>query len=128
MMNSKINLSIFVWNCQGCASLKFPRIFREYNMEFRPDIIGLLEPKLSGSKADEIIVKLGFHHSHRIEATGFSREIWIGWKETIHLEIIQNHPQFILVKIHNGEQYNPSYLLSYMEAPIPLKERIYGKH
>ncbi|KAK8366933.1 hypothetical protein V6Z12_A02G151500 [Gossypium hirsutum] len=72
-MNSQLNLnlSFFVWNCQGCANTKFPCIFREYNMDFRLDIIGLLEPKVSGRKADDIIAKLGFQHSHRIEAKGW---------------------------------------------------------
>lgn len=54
-----MNFSIFSWNSQGCASTKFPRVFREYNMEYKLDIISFFEPRVSGAKADKIIVKLG---------------------------------------------------------------------
>ncbi|MBA0739955.1 hypothetical protein Gogos_013180, partial [Gossypium gossypioides] len=106
-----------------CASAKFPRIFREYNMDFRPDIVGLLEPKVSGSKADDIIAKLGFHHSYRIEARGFFGGIQVGWRDTIQLEIIQNHPQFILVKIHNRGIIQPILTAIVYKIPNPVKKK-----
>lgn len=77
------NLSLFVWNCQGCASSKFPRIFREYNMDFQLDIVSLLETKVSSRKVDKIIAKLGFHSSHQVEPRGFSSGIWIDRKGTV---------------------------------------------
>ncbi|MBA0585990.1 hypothetical protein Gorai_016746, partial [Gossypium raimondii] len=55
----------------GCAKTKFPRIFREYNREYKLDIVNLLETRVSGGKADKIIASLGFQCSHRVEATGF---------------------------------------------------------
>ncbi|MBA0603865.1 hypothetical protein Gorai_000030 [Gossypium raimondii] len=59
-------------NCQGCASSKFPRIFCEYNQEYKPDIISLLENRVSGGKFDSIIASLGFQYSHRVETISFS--------------------------------------------------------
>ncbi|MBA0838857.1 hypothetical protein Goarm_004645, partial [Gossypium armourianum] len=41
-------------------------------MEHKPDIICLLETRVSGSKADKIIAKLGFQYSHRVEAIGYA--------------------------------------------------------
>ncbi|XP_017620776.1 uncharacterized protein LOC108464989 [Gossypium arboreum] len=67
----------------GCANLKFPSIFWEYNREHKSDLVGLLETRVSGPKADSIISKLGFECSHRVEAVGFSGGIWIGWKDYI---------------------------------------------
>lgn len=43
----------------------------------KPHGIVLLEPRISGVKADRVISKIGFEFSHRIEAEGFSRGIWI---------------------------------------------------
>lgn len=76
----------------------FPHIFKEYNWEFRLDIVSLLEPRISGSKADAVIAKLGLPHSHQVEAVGyfFFGGIWIGWKDSVKVEIIHNNPQFIL--------------------------------
>ncbi|KAG8479287.1 hypothetical protein CXB51_029072 [Gossypium anomalum] len=94
-----MNITVFSWNYQGCANIKFPRIFREYDMEYEPDIISLLKPRISGAKADKIIAKLGFQYSHRVEAIGFSGGIWLGWKGSVCLEVLCNHPQFILTRV-----------------------------
>ncbi|MBA0730096.1 hypothetical protein Golax_020617 [Gossypium laxum] len=56
-------------------NVKFPQIFREYNMEYKPIIVGLLEPRISGAKVDRIIAKLGFQRSHHVKAIGYSRGI-----------------------------------------------------
>ncbi|MFQ6636848.1 hypothetical protein Gotur_013026 [Gossypium turneri] len=87
-----MNLSILSWNVQGYASDKYLRAFREYNNKHKPDIVSLLEPRISRAKADTIIAKLGWDKSHRMEAVGFSRGIWIGWKILIDLEVVGNHP------------------------------------
>ncbi|KAA3486584.1 (+)-neomenthol dehydrogenase-like [Gossypium australe] len=48
-------------------------------------IISLLEPRISGVKADTIIAKLGWDKPHRVEAVGFSRvtqflgSMFLGW-------------------------------------------------
>lgn len=67
-----LNLTIFTWNFQGCASVKFPRIFWEYISEYKPDLMGLFETRVSEIKADKNIVKLGFQYSYWVESMGFS--------------------------------------------------------
>ncbi|KAA3481478.1 Retrovirus-related Pol polyprotein LINE-1 [Gossypium australe] len=84
-----------------CASRNFIRVFREYNEEHKPDIVCLVEPIVSGDKANLIIGKLGFNHSHRVEAVGFFGGIWVGWKDLIQIKIIKNHPQFIFLSVDN---------------------------
>ncbi|MBA0709141.1 hypothetical protein Golax_024201 [Gossypium laxum] len=59
-----------------CASSKFLRVFHEYNFEHKPNIVCLLEPRVSGKQTNSIIDKLGFDFSHRIESIGFSSGIW----------------------------------------------------
>lgn len=73
-----LDLFIFTWNYQGCVSSKFLHAFLEYKRDYNPDIICLLEPRVSGKKANNIIDKLGFFHSHRVEAVGFLEGIWVG--------------------------------------------------
>lgn len=84
---------------QRCASDKFLRAFREYNNQHKPDIISLIKLRISGVKVDTIIAKLCWDKSYRVEAVGFSSGIWIGWKNSIDLEVVSNHPQFILARI-----------------------------
>ncbi|KAI9113491.1 hypothetical protein K1719_015418 [Acacia pycnantha] len=52
---------------------------RSFVANYKPDIFVLLEPRIFGGNADKVIKKLGFHHSHRVEAAGFSGGIWILW-------------------------------------------------
>ncbi|KAH1057167.1 hypothetical protein J1N35_035232 [Gossypium stocksii] len=120
------------WNCYKNKSSKD---FSTKQMKKETDVkkartlydskirLGLFEPKVSRSKVDEIIVKLGFHHSHRIEARGFSRGIWIGWNDTTQIEIIQNPPQFILVKVRNGGQIEPILIVFVYRRPNPTKRK-----
>lgn len=65
-----IIISIFSSNFQGYSSVIFPHIFREYNMEYKSDIVNLLKTRVSRPKADKIIAKLGFQYSHHVEAIG----------------------------------------------------------
>ncbi|KAK5832488.1 hypothetical protein PVK06_016290 [Gossypium arboreum] len=87
---------------KGCVSSKFVRVLWEYNREHRPDLISLLETRVSGEKADLVIAKLGFNNSHHVEAVVFSRGIWIGWKYSVNMEVLQGHPQFVLANVSNS--------------------------
>ncbi|XP_039057386.1 uncharacterized protein LOC120200684 [Hibiscus syriacus] len=42
--------------------------FRQYLRDFKPDLVVILEPRLSGGRADAFISATGFDRSHRIEA------------------------------------------------------------
>ncbi|MBA0772642.1 hypothetical protein Gotri_007985, partial [Gossypium trilobum] len=92
---------------------KFLRVFQEYNAEHRADIVCLVEPRVSGKKANLIIEKLGFNYSHRVEAVGFSGGIWVGWNEFIQIHIVRNHPQFILLRV-NSFNPNNSFFISFV--------------
>lgn len=68
-------------------------------MDHRPDIVSLMETRASDDRANRMIAKLGFQYSYQNKARGFSGRIWIGWKDSVHLEIIQNHLQSILTQV-----------------------------
>ena len=94
-----MTVSILFWNVQGPGSPSFRRIFATLVKSYNPTIVVILEPRISGSKADEFIKKSGFDRSHRVEATGFSEGIWILWRSFFDVEIVFYHTQFIHLKI-----------------------------
>ncbi|MBA0548204.1 hypothetical protein Golob_019314, partial [Gossypium lobatum] len=98
--------------------------FREYNNQHKLDIFSLLEPRISGTKADTIIAKLGWDKSYRVKAVEFSRGIWIGWKNSIGLEVIGNHPQFILSCICSNLHPNRTFVAFVYGSPNKLKRKI----
>lgn len=68
----------------------------------KPDILSLMEPKVSGAQADEICLNVGFANWVRVEAFGFSDGIWIFWKEEVIVDIVCTNPQFILLQVSDG--------------------------
>lgn len=90
-----LSMSIFVWNCQGAAAPKFHSVLKSFLKGFRPHIVILVEPRISGSQAEKVIKKTGYPHSHRVEACGFSGGIWLLWSLDVELEVLVNNYQFI---------------------------------
>ncbi|GMJ14254.1 hypothetical protein HRI_005094600 [Hibiscus trionum] len=84
-----------------------------------------MEPKISGSKADTVILKLGLPNSHRVEAKGFAGGIWVCWFDSIHIEVLSNHFQFIHCRILHRNS-GSSFLLSVVYgSPNPMKRRAF---
>ena len=69
--------SIMFWNCQGVSSKGFHRTFKGFVKNYTPTMVAILEPKVSGIRADNFIRSSGFARSHRVKAVGFSRGIWL---------------------------------------------------
>ncbi|MBA0797739.1 hypothetical protein Gohar_008407 [Gossypium harknessii] len=77
------------------------RIIRDRGERFK------VTNKSHSDKANRIIAKLRFQHSHQVEATGFTGGIWVGWKDSVQVEIMCNHPQFILLQVLEGNNSQP---------------------
>ncbi|KAJ4851481.1 hypothetical protein Tsubulata_031154 [Turnera subulata] len=82
------------------AKPQFPRSLKLYVQRYKPSIVVIVEPRISGRSADRVIRRLRFRRSHRIEARGFSGGIWILWREDlVSVQILACHAQFIHIKI-----------------------------
>ncbi|MBA0804639.1 hypothetical protein Gohar_004211 [Gossypium harknessii] len=103
--------------------ISFTRVFREYNWEHRPDLISLLETRVSGEKADLVIAKLGFYNSHCVKVVGFSEDIWIRWKDSVSMEVLQSHPQFVLAKVTDSSFWSLSVAISDFNAILSSSEK-----
>lgn len=66
-----MTFSIMFWNVQGVVSRGFRRSFGTLIKAFSPEMVVLLEPQMSGAKADNFIKHSGFDRSHRVEVEGF---------------------------------------------------------
>lgn len=58
-MSMRLKESILRWNCRGAASREFVCEMRELLGKFKPMVIILLEPKISGEAANGVCKKLG---------------------------------------------------------------------
>lgn len=91
--------NIFVWNCQEARNPKFYRILNEYLREFNPELVVLVETKVSGVIAENVIRSIGLPFSHRVEAKQFSGGIWVLWNNSVEMVVKKNHFQFVYLKV-----------------------------
>ncbi|KAL4353283.1 hypothetical protein GQ457_06G010470 [Hibiscus cannabinus] len=71
------------------------RYCRSFFREHHPRIVAIFEPRISGTKADKVIAKLGFPSSFRVEAHGFSGGVWLLWDHSVQLEVTHIANQFV---------------------------------
>ncbi|XP_019151953.1 PREDICTED: uncharacterized protein LOC109148673 [Ipomoea nil] len=120
-------MNLLVWNCQGAASRKFRRILGNFTKVYKPEIVCLLETKVSGAQANDICCRLGFDEWLRVEAFGFSGGIWVLWNLTILVDVLITHPQFVVAKVsHSG---SPCWFLSFVYGSpnITLRRELFSE-
>ncbi|KAL4308527.1 hypothetical protein GQ457_01G019350 [Hibiscus cannabinus] len=59
---------------KGAGSLPFRRHFKNFMQENWPKIVVLMEPRIHGYVADNVVARLGFPNSYRIKTHGFKAE------------------------------------------------------
>lgn len=60
----------------------FPTLMKDYMGVYQFDFIALLEPRISGARANEAIKRIGLNEGARVEDLGFAGGIWGFWKST----------------------------------------------
>ncbi|CAN1191383.1 Putative ribonuclease H protein At1g65750 [Linum perenne] len=89
-------IKVFSWNCRGASHANFFTAFKSYLSDFCPNVVILVEPRISGITAAGVCDKLGFDGCFREEAVGFAGGIWVLWHKTeISLRILESSRQFV---------------------------------
>ncbi|CAN1247422.1 hypothetical protein LINPERPRIM_LOCUS6319 [Linum perenne] len=65
-------IKVFYWNCRGASHTNFSTSFKSYRSNFKPNIVILVESRVSGIIADKVCRTLGFEEIRRIKTIGFS--------------------------------------------------------
>ncbi|KAK4279973.1 hypothetical protein QN277_011661 [Acacia crassicarpa] len=84
------------WNCRGDGSRSFPQKIKDIINKYYANILCIIEPCVSGSRADKVCRTLGFSHWMRVEATGFSGGIWLLWNsDTFDITYLTSSTQLL---------------------------------
>ncbi|KAK3212865.1 hypothetical protein Dsin_017571 [Dipteronia sinensis] len=84
---------ICVWNVRGAGRQGFSRVIADLRNIYHFDILAILEPRISGSKAKSIIKKLGFSNSCVVDAEeGFVK----------HLSRVVSDHSLILIHLYSN--------------------------
>ncbi|KAJ4828461.1 hypothetical protein Tsubulata_018168 [Turnera subulata] len=93
------------WNCQGAGKPQFLTTLAEWMRQYKPAIVVIVEPRISGHQADRVIHRLGFSRSYRVDARGFAGGIWLLWmEERVDVSVVFCHTQFIHARVTNSTE------------------------
>ncbi|XP_061353738.1 uncharacterized protein LOC133298465, partial [Gastrolobium bilobum] len=104
---SSLALFIFIssWNCRGVGKKEFPALIKDMKYRFNLSVSALLETRISGSRGDRIVNKLGFPKNFRKEAVGFAGGIWLLWDDKkSKVDIIAEYSQCIHTRVFHVEE------------------------
>ncbi|KAL4308369.1 hypothetical protein GQ457_01G026590 [Hibiscus cannabinus] len=73
---------------QGALDPGFNRSFKLLFRKRKPEIVIVMEPRISGSAADRFIRRTGFDRSYRVEAHDFAGGIRVLWNESITIDVL----------------------------------------
>lgn len=106
-----MSINILSWNCRGARAKPFPGRLKDVLKGHLVHILILCETRVSGSRVDRIMSKLGFNNWIRIEATGYAGGIWAMWnREEVTIHYIKSSTQALHVQGALVTNPKPFYL------------------
>ena len=72
MINMMIELNILIWNCRGAAKRSLPSLIKDLISKHGFSILVLLETRVSGEKADNVVKRLNFDGNFKADANSFA--------------------------------------------------------
>jgi hypothetical protein len=84
-------MNCFIWNCRVAGGKYFSNIVRDCTKMYSIDFLVILEPRISGERANSVIESLGFDSKAKVDAIGYSGGIWCLWKfSSVNITIISS--------------------------------------
>ncbi|XP_061342523.1 uncharacterized protein LOC133288720 [Gastrolobium bilobum] len=104
---------------------EFPALIKDLKYRFKLSVLALLETRISGSRGDKIINKLGFSQYFKHDAVGFAGGIWLLWEDRkTKVEIVAVHTQFIHTKILHVEDDRSEFVTFVYGNPRRLERQV----
>ncbi|XP_068334933.1 uncharacterized protein [Pyrus communis] len=93
-----------VWNVRGAGGKFFSVTAKDLVRLNKVNIFAILEPRISGERAIEVIKGLGFSNYYVVDANGFSGGVWLLWNnEVVKLTVVACSSQTITAVVMDGQ-------------------------
>ncbi|XP_028120402.1 uncharacterized protein LOC114317817 [Camellia sinensis] len=118
-------MKILIWNCRRTGNNTFKRNLRELLRAHKPEILVLMETKVTFSSFGNFFNNLGFSASTVVDPIGRMGEIWLLWDTAhvnVHTSSVSN--QYIHATIHK-EDYEEWVLSAVYASPNPVTREIF---
>ncbi|KAK3205341.1 hypothetical protein Dsin_019387 [Dipteronia sinensis] len=94
------------WNVRGAGKKGFPKVISDLRNIYNFDVIAILEPRISGSRALKVVNKLGFSDKFLVETFGFSGGIWLLWNgNRVKLQVVASSRHSITAVVAEGDRF-----------------------
>lgn len=70
-LNENVTMQCMTCNVGGVGSRSCPRLIRDLAVKYRLDVLLLVETRISRTRADKIIRRLGFDKVCKVDVEGF---------------------------------------------------------
>ena len=76
-------MNILIWNCKGVMKPIFKKIVLDLVEWHKPAIFVIIETRIDGNRADDIIRRLPFNGAYSTKTIGDAEHIWLLWHSDI---------------------------------------------
>ncbi|KAL2237400.1 UNVERIFIED_CONTAM: hypothetical protein Sindi_0931700 [Sesamum indicum] len=97
LLSTILMIKLIIWNVRGIGKLEKQKILSDFLLENKPDMLILLEPFVQ-LDAVYFTRKFAFHSVF----SNSNNKIWCFAKLGVDIQIIQDHTQFLHVKVNSG--------------------------
>ena len=109
-------MNIIAWNCRGALKPSFQDYIRDLVQIHNPVIMVVMETKVGGVRAKEIIDRLPFDGAICTETIGYAGGLWLLWNsDRVEVEALANTEQEIHAEI-KVRSSNLSWIISAIYA------------
>lgn len=116
------SVKVLCWKCRGAGNQNFSRNLHDLLHVRKPQILAILEPRISGRVAEKVCIKIGWENWYRVEADCFSGGLWIFWRTGLgDVKIIHEHHQFIHLSVSSS--FIPMWFLTVVYASPNSSQR-----
>ena len=119
-------MKLFFWNCRGAGSSEFRAVINDLKKTHNFQIMAIVEPRVSGARADRIIDQMKFDSSFRVEAQGMSGGLWVLWNgSNVHVKILNSSRHFIHGIVDEGNAEKWLFTVVYANPNAILKKQCF---
>lgn len=112
-------INSLIWNPKGASGKDFPSYIKDIMCVYNIDFLAVLETRVSGIRADNIIKKICLQEGARVEAQGFSGGIWCMWRHGCPpISVISSSRYFIHLKVNASSPSFWYFAIVYADPPL----------
>ncbi|XP_057428997.1 uncharacterized protein LOC130722320 [Lotus japonicus] len=90
---------------QGAGKKNFTSFIKDCSRIYHLGFVAILEPRISGEKADKVLSNMGFDSITKTDANGFSGGIWCCWKQSMFsIRVVALNQQCIHLHVNPNDQ------------------------